>query len=406
MSDGPPAYNLSVVTGPRNFTNGPEDHSGTALVICTLMTVWSVLCFLVRIYMRSSASGPFGADDLLTGLATLFGVAQMAASAVAISHGFGKNLSLISPADVIQAQKALYAAQLLFLVTNALTKCAVSLLLARIVFIKSRVQACYVVLGISAAWGLGSFLAQAIRCTDVPAWSIIGRQCTNNILSWEVITGFNVMIEVLLFAMPIWLVWSLQTESKRKITVVTVFGLRLPVIAAALARIHFISTLNQNQPLLAGVIPFICLNVEMHYGLMAATMPTLKPFVGSFNTGWGTYDTQGVSGYGSNSNSYAMRSLDRGGNTGASRNRSQGASQLDQIAEVDDRLKYTGKTLTQVKAKTNDGRSNSGSSDSSQQMIIRQTTTCEVSYDDETARAGSRSGYTSMDYHARTTSQS
>jgi hypothetical protein len=47
-------------------------------------------------------------------------------------------------------------------------------LLARIVFIKSRVQACYLVLAATVLWGIGSFLTIAIRCTDHPPWQIIG----------------------------------------------------------------------------------------------------------------------------------------------------------------------------------------------------------------------------------------
>jgi hypothetical protein len=61
-------------------------------------------------------------------------------------------------------------------VTNALAKATVALLLARIVFIKSKVQACYLVLAATVLWGIGSFLTVAIRCTDHPPWQIIGNE--------------------------------------------------------------------------------------------------------------------------------------------------------------------------------------------------------------------------------------
>ena len=88
--------------------------------------------------------------------------------------------------------QALYASQLLYIVTNALTKCAVSLLLARIVFIKSRVRACYAVLGISALWGVGSFLAQAIRCTEFPPWQLVGGSCSNNVRTYIFSRGLEI----------------------------------------------------------------------------------------------------------------------------------------------------------------------------------------------------------------------
>lgn len=48
------------------------------------------------------------------------------------------------------------------------------------------------------------------------------------LLAWKVITAFNVIIEALLFALPVWLVWNLKTGLSKKLTVVAVFGLRLP----------------------------------------------------------------------------------------------------------------------------------------------------------------------------------
>lgn len=51
---------------------------------------------------------------------------------------------------------------------------------------------------------------------------------TTQLQSWEVIAAFNVFIELLLFALPVWLVWNLKTELSKRVTVVAVFGLRLP----------------------------------------------------------------------------------------------------------------------------------------------------------------------------------
>lgn len=51
---------------------------------------------------------------------------------------------------------------------------------------------------------------------------------SSQLLAWQVITAFNVVIEVILLAIPVWLVWGLQTDLRRKFTVVAVFWLRVP----------------------------------------------------------------------------------------------------------------------------------------------------------------------------------
>jgi hypothetical protein len=198
------------------------------------------------------------------------------------------------------------------------------------------------------------------------------------------------------------------------------------VIAAAIARIYFLNRAGHtDQPLLTGVPSFICLNIEMHYAVMSATFPTLKPFVAAFNTSWGTYDSQGISGYGSHpspSSSYAMNSLPKHGTprahskqqpaTKASKSRSSKirsamtssnhsasatrSADRESMASSDRRLRY-GKNVTSIRsnnvvpsksASTSPidilvGRSNSHSSQDSNQMIIRQTMTCEVHYEEE-----------------------
>ncbi|KAF2164019.1 hypothetical protein M409DRAFT_57116 [Zasmidium cellare ATCC 36951] len=405
MSAPPPPPTLpDLDSGPRSFITTDQDHGGIALTISTLMATWVVLCFFVRIYMRATVSGPFGMDDIVCSIATIFGVIQMIVSSAAVSFGFGKALELLTEAQIDQASKAVYAAQLLYIVTNTLTKCTVALLLARIVFIKSRVYACYGVLAASVVWGVGSFLAEAIRCTGSPPWKTVGSQCSNLFLAWQVITAFNVILEAVLLAVPVWLVWGLQTDLMRKFTVVAVFWLRSPVIVAALIRIHFLgNTIGSPEPLLRGVVPFILLNVEMHYGLMAATMPTLKPFVGAFNTGWGTYDTTGQSGYGQNSSgSYAMQSLDRRSN----KSKKAGSKQNSALRSTDRDPPSFSKNITHIRSipvrDADSPRAQSAESSESQQMIIRQTLTTEVHYEEEEARRrelNSSRGNDSIDYN-------
>lgn len=64
-------------SGPRNFITTDQDHGGIALTICTLMATWVVLCFIVRMYMRATVSGPFGLDDVVCSVATVWPEVRM-----------------------------------------------------------------------------------------------------------------------------------------------------------------------------------------------------------------------------------------------------------------------------------------------------------------------------------------
>jgi hypothetical protein len=67
----------NFVEGPRTFVTTDQDHGGIALVICTMMASWSVLCWMVRLYMRATVSAPFGVDDLVCTIATVCSMSNL-----------------------------------------------------------------------------------------------------------------------------------------------------------------------------------------------------------------------------------------------------------------------------------------------------------------------------------------
>lgn len=127
------------------------------------------------------------------------------------------------------------------------------------------------------------------------------------------------------------------------------------------------------QPFLAGVPSFIYMQVEMNYSLIASTFPTLKGWVGAFNTGWGTRDNAGVGGY---DGSYQL-SMDHSTNASAGSAKQQGrGSGAPTSSLVPFHHGQTRAHITSHRSKN--GRS-SEESDGSRRMIMRHVKTCEVS---------------------------
>lgn len=113
---------------------------------------------------------------------------------------------------------------------------------------------------------------------------------------------------------------------------------------------------------LTSVLPFIYAQVEMHFGTMATTIPCLKPFIKSFNTGWGTVIPN-------ESGSYALADLSY---------KSQGANSAVRRTRAEEDLK--GITRSSLHAVTQPRRFSEGSDDS-QKMIIRKTVSTNIDYD-------------------------
>ncbi|KAL2004969.1 hypothetical protein VTN00DRAFT_2819 [Thermoascus crustaceus] len=305
---------MSYDEGHRAYILTPTDRSGLVVIVTTLLMSWMVLCFLTRLYTRWAINGPFGLDDLAAGVGTALGICHVGAVMDSVSHGFGKSKTLLDPVRISKAEKAIYAADILFVIAHTAAKASVAFLLRRLGREKRYMRLCDGVLTIISLWGFASLLAIGLKCGLNHPWLLDG-QCKNVLLRWQLITAFDVVTEIGLLSVYVYLIWGLHMRWKGKVVVLIAFGSRVPVIIAAIARVIYLkSALQSPDPPLNGVDASISTEVLLQYSLMAATIPCMKPFVIAFNTGWGL----GTKG---NRNSH-LRQSDNTGKEGSSSNRS------------------------------------------------------------------------------------
>jgi hypothetical protein len=138
------------------------------------------------------------------------------------------------------------------------------------------------------------------------------------------------------------------------------------IVAATCFLLYRTKTNQPPRSFLNDVPSFVCMQVGMNYGLIASTIPTLKAWVGAFNTGWGTRDNAGVGGC--DDSSYQL-SMDRTSNTN-----NQGGAKIERGSRALDRgcvpfRHGQNRARTTASHQSGDGRS-SEESDGSTRMII------------------------------------
>ena len=85
-----------------------------------------------------------------------------------------------------------------------------------------------------ALWLLGSFIATysfiqflviLLQCSPIQgAWEYdIGAKCIHLMLELEIMGGFNALTDILTVALPLYMVWGLQMDLKRKLQVAATF---------------------------------------------------------------------------------------------------------------------------------------------------------------------------------------
>ncbi|OAL67543.1 hypothetical protein A7C99_1407 [Trichophyton rubrum] len=296
---------FSVPDGHRAHHVTDTDQSGHIVIVSTLLMSWMVLCFFIRIYIRSDINGPFGLDDLVAGIGSMLGIVHV----------------VKREADSIY--QTLYISDILFILAYSCAKAAVGLLLYRLGRDTLYKRGCAAIALFIGLWGMAATFAMSMKCDISNPW-ILSDKCHHIELRWQIITAFDVLSELMMFGMLVYLIWGLQMVMSRKFVIAGAFACRLPI--------------------------------------MAATIPCLKPFFIAFNTGWGQ---------GSHKRTSRYPSYNSGSSSKTDPNFPNEFGKIIGTSQADFRNDASGtRTLSHTR---NRGEAPSIESHESQQMIIRET---------------------------------
>nr|POF04538.1 hypothetical protein CFP56_56019 [Quercus suber] len=139
----------TYVEGPRAFTVTPQDHSGIAIIVTTLLMVWTILCFLIRLYTRISQHISLGVDDAVCGVATV-----------------RRYISLIDAEHLKNVNTD--AAH------RSWQRCSLSITPR-----KDQLYACYALMAVVAGSGVAAIIANCVRCNGDRPWDLEKQHCGN-----------------------------------------------------------------------------------------------------------------------------------------------------------------------------------------------------------------------------------
>ncbi|KAF1812931.1 hypothetical protein P152DRAFT_507237 [Eremomyces bilateralis CBS 781.70] len=379
MDPSIPAPDPSPFPDPSRFSPIIDgNHAGYIYIATILFIVYTVLSLVVRGHIKW---GLYGFDDWTIFASTIFHGAQVAAIALSLKYGLGKVPSLIPPGEVEQAGVALFASNIMFVVAHCLSKCSVLCLILRLFTrdMKKLSMVAAITITLAIAWGAGSIVALSVACDPKSLLTdLTDAKCPSQLLRWRLVIGVDIAIEIILLVLPTWLILPLQMSWERRFQVIFAFWLRIPVIAfTALKLYFFLPTVSSPVPSFTISSAIVWTQFLLCWSLMAASIPNLKTFMRSFNSGFGL-EIAGLT-YGYGSRNYEMNSLHTGSGH-KSREQTLNRSHADSTA---DRLRTDAlQTTTSIygKGASTEGEESSVTSGNSQEMIIRRDVQWTVSY--------------------------
>lgn len=179
---------------------------------------------------------------------------------------------------------------------------------------------CNIVNGTIIAWTILAACLVSAGCSPasiIPA--TYSQICPNLFRRYEIAVITDVFTDILLVVVPAYLVCQLQMTTKLKVQVITVFAFRLPLVPLPiLSLLNFHKSLHSTNPGVDRTPAIIFQQTQLCFSLIAATLPCLKSFIRSFDTGSGlnvnyTSNGYGSSGDGAGKSWYRMHSITREG---------------------------------------------------------------------------------------------
>ncbi|KLJ07956.1 hypothetical protein EMPG_16572 [Blastomyces silverae] len=290
-----------------------NDHSGFIAIITALFLGYALVSLGIRAYVRHSRHVVKTDDYVLLAAMVLFCI-QSSVVFVQIGNGWGKSRELLPSRPHIALLKATYAADMLYVLTHCVSKSSAALFYLRISPGRSHIFIAWGLVGLSVIWAVISMVLISLGCDHSRPWTDISSSCAGVFPRWQFIGAFDIITEIGLSSVPLFLVAGIQMRTSRKIVVVLAFSSRLLVAIPSSFHIHYVKKmLDSSDFTLVGSYATISLQLELSYGIMANTIPCLKPFMAA-------YEATGTPSYTSRIHSHG-RSQSNSGNSNGSRSR-------------------------------------------------------------------------------------
>ncbi|MCJ1282374.1 hypothetical protein MMC26_001697 [Xylographa opegraphella] len=256
-------------------------------IIAIMCFSLAVIAVCLRFLSRAVIKASFWWDDFVILLALVLALGPLALTLYLVSHNFGQHAEVAGAPSVLTFYKCLYAFEILYPLPIAATKFSILFYYSRIFQVPSFQIPLYLVAGLIGCWVL--YVEGAAMFSYVPVnamWdpSVTGR-CINIHSFFIGIAVPNIVTDIALLTMPLPYIWWLQVAWPKKIAVILVFTLGGFVAVVSIIRLTVLLNLTNQDVTWTYVPTCIWTNIEVHIGIVSASVPAFWPLPRAVATG-------------------------------------------------------------------------------------------------------------------------
>ncbi|GAB7347302.1 hypothetical protein MBLNU459_g3385t1 [Dothideomycetes sp. NU459] len=260
--------------------------------ILTTVGVWCFLAFItvaLRLFVRARILRYVGPDDIMMGITMLLGLILFTCFVGEAKNGLGRHYEWTGTGSVTTYRHWTFIHSLVSLLGLTAVKISVSLLLLRIatqriyriflwiliVFLISYTLMCvftliFACLPVSASWDYTKL--ETAKCFSNTTFTALG--ITNSVC--------NMLGDTILAILPIPMIMNLQLNVRAKVALAMILALGFVAVACGAVKTHYQLTVQADRDARFKNNFFIWAAMELYTGIVASSLPTLKPLLSKF----------------------------------------------------------------------------------------------------------------------------
>ncbi|KAI1907712.1 hypothetical protein LOZ53_003376 [Ophidiomyces ophidiicola] len=262
------------------------DKSALVDIFVWIFLVVAVLAVIASIATKLAIRRHLTTEDYIILASVLLATGQSIAVGIQNTNGWGKYVDSLSKSQLETVLKADYAATILFILAICLTKISLLVLNYQFALLKQYKYTIYCLGGIVILWTASSILVVSFQCDLPRPWDYINNVCLARKNFWNFYGVLNMVSDIIQLGLMLMIITQIQTSTRRKITIASVFACRLFVVVAVALQLYF---LNQVQNTKNATFDYwrmsICTQIVQALAVVTACIPFLKPFLDSLESG-------------------------------------------------------------------------------------------------------------------------
>ncbi|KAI1373487.1 hypothetical protein F4677DRAFT_448315 [Hypoxylon crocopeplum] len=203
-----------------------------------IMAAPVVIAVGIKFTLSSIIPGKRHNEDAALLLATVFSIGFTISMSLAVPNGIGKHQDTLSPQQLELLQKAVYSTNILFLLVSSCVQASVLIFLHEVTPDRLHQRFIIGMAGFITLFFIPSLFVASFPCHPPNVWEVLGVQCIDQLSFWEAFAGVNLVVESALIIFPVFVVYPLMMERRRKTIVISGFAARFLVIGAFAAQIY------------------------------------------------------------------------------------------------------------------------------------------------------------------------